>query len=133
MTLFKKVLLIGCISLASLSGIAAEDSCIKLQQPIEVTFHGESRLLDSAARKTLAQIAACAHANPTRKLLITGYFSNDKTSSMYALALGDYYSDTVRKQLISLGVSQARMESKSVGKERSRPGVEEAGAKVEWR
>jgi len=86
-----------------------------------VFFETDSYSLDSQSRATLDAQAAWLARNAAVRVTIEGH-ADERGTREYNLALGDRRANSARDYLQSRGVSAARMQTISWGKER--PGVE---------
>ncbi len=68
------------------------------------------------ARKALTQDADWLRKWPTTKILVEGH-CDERGSAEYNLALGDRRAEAVTRYLESLGISESRIATRSVGKE----------------
>lgn len=73
--------------------------------------------ITSDAAETLKKQAAWMQANQSVTVIVEGH-CDERGTREYNLALGERRANAMREQLISLGVSAARIETISYGKER---------------
>lgn len=94
-------------------------SLVDFQQNVgdRVFFDYDSSTLDQTDRDTLGRQAAWLNQYPNVVLTIEGH-CDERGTREYNLALGARRAAAVREYLISLGVSAARLETISYGKER---------------
>lgn len=82
-----------------------------------VYFALDSHAIDDEARSTLARQAAWLARHPSVRVRIAGN-ADERGTREYNLALGARRADAVRQSLAAQGVSIARIETISYGKER---------------
>jgi peptidoglycan-associated lipoprotein len=82
-----------------------------------VFFDFDKSEIRSDAAATLKRQAAWMEDNPNVTVIIEGH-CDERGTREYNLALGERRANAVREHLISLGVSAARIETISYGKER---------------
>jgi peptidoglycan-associated lipoprotein len=94
-------------------------SLIDFQQNVgdQVFFDYDASTLDQTDRDTLGRQAAWLAQYPNVVLTIEGH-ADERGTREYNLALGARRAASVREYLVSLGVSAARLETISYGKER---------------
>ncbi|MEX2618010.1 MAG: peptidoglycan-associated lipoprotein Pal [Alphaproteobacteria bacterium] len=73
--------------------------------------------ITSDAAETLKKQAAWMQSNPNVTVIVEGH-ADERGTREYNLALGERRANAMREQLIALGVSPARIETISYGKER---------------
>lgn len=73
--------------------------------------------ISSDAAETLRKQAAWMQTNPNVTVIVEGH-ADERGTREYNLALGERRANAMREQLIALGVSPARIETISYGKER---------------
>ena len=92
-------------------------SDLNAEHPLgDAFFDYDQTDLRDDARRVLAQDADWLRKWPTTKVLVEGH-CDERGSAEYNLALGDRRAETVTKYLESLGVNEARIVTRSVGKE----------------
>ncbi len=94
--------------------------------------YDKSHVRDSEMRKIEA-VASYLMANPRARLVIDGH-CDERGSREYNMALGEYRAQAVRANLIRLGVSPTRIQTRSYGSEQPLdPGHNEAAWRVNRR
>lgn len=90
---------------------------LNAEHPLSDAFfdYNETALRDDA-RRALQQDADWLRKWPTTKILVEGH-CDERGSAEYNLALGDRRAETVTHYLENLGISDARIVTRSVGKE----------------
>ena len=102
---------------ASGSGIAALKDPKSILSKRSVLFDYDSYVIKSEYQALIEAHAKFLLANPKMKMLIQGN-TDERGSREYNLALGQKRADAVRKALTLLGVSEAQLESVSLGEEK---------------
>jgi peptidoglycan-associated lipoprotein len=82
-----------------------------------VFFDFDKSDIKSDSAETLKRQAAWMKSNPNVTVIVEGH-CDERGTREYNLALGERRANSVREYLISLGVSAARIETISYGKER---------------
>ena len=82
-----------------------------------IFFGFDKSEISSEAAATLRKQAAWMQANQNVTVVVEGH-CDERGTREYNLALGERRANAMREQLISLGVSAARIETISYGKER---------------
>jgi len=90
---------------------------LNAEHPLNDAFfdYNETTLRDDA-RRSLQQDADWLRKWPTTKIMVEGH-CDERGSAEYNLALGDRRAETVTQYLESLGISDQRIITRSVGKE----------------
>ncbi|MEM7471949.1 MAG: OmpA family protein [Pseudomonadota bacterium] len=101
------------------TGALAPNSVAYFDQTIgnTVLFAVDQSTLSDVARATLAQQAAWLVANPTYTAVVEGH-ADEQGTRIYNLNLGSSRAAAVRDFLVSQGVSDARLQIVTYGKER---------------
>ena len=82
-----------------------------------IFFDFDQSAITSDAGATLKRQAAWMQSNPNVTVVIEGH-CDERGTREYNLALGERRANAMREHLISLGISSARIETISYGKER---------------
>jgi peptidoglycan-associated lipoprotein len=82
-----------------------------------IYFEYDSAVLTSEAKKILAENAKKLEENPELKIVIEGH-CDERGTSEYNLALGEKRAESVRKYLVTYGISSNRISTISYGKEK---------------
>jgi peptidoglycan-associated lipoprotein len=81
-----------------------------------VPFEYDQHLLTAAAQDILAANAAILKAQGRLRVNLAGY-CDERGADQYNIALGERRAEAVRNYLLSLGISEARLETVSYGEE----------------
>lgn len=82
-----------------------------------IFFDYDSAALEAMARRTVEALAVWLDQNPRTSLIVEGH-CDERGTREYNLALGERRAEAVRSYLTALGISGARLETVSYGKER---------------
>ncbi len=109
----------GGITAGGLGDPNDPNSLAYFQQTIgdRVHFAVDQSTLTAEAQSTLAQQAVWLNQHPTNTAIIEGH-ADEQGTREYNIALGDRRANAVKAYLISQGVSGARLQTVSYGKER---------------
>ncbi len=82
-----------------------------------VSFEYDQHLLTAAAQDILAANAAILKAQGRLQVTLAGY-CDERGADQYNIALGERRAEAVRNYLLSLGISDGRLEAVSYGEEK---------------
>jgi peptidoglycan-associated lipoprotein len=82
-----------------------------------VPFEYDQHLLSDTARDILAANAAILKAQGRLRVTLAGY-CDERGADQYNIALGERRAESVRNYLLSLGISEGRLEAVSYGEEK---------------
>lgn len=99
------------------ASVGPSDSELFAQNVKDLYFDYDKYDVKSDEQAILKADAQFLAAHPNYKLLISGH-CDERGSEDYNLALGSNRADTVRDQLVSLGISSDRIKTISYGKEK---------------
>ncbi|MDD5644200.1 MAG: peptidoglycan-associated lipoprotein Pal [bacterium] len=83
----------------------------------DIYFQYDSSVIQEEHRNTLEKIASWMKSHPRTSILVEGH-CDERGSNEYNLALGEQRALSVRRYLVTLGVSSNRMHTLSYGEEK---------------